>query len=66
MPFPPVGVVPFCLLGAVAVQIVCVPVTILFAITGLTVIFTADDVSDATPDVTYLLNQVVVVSVPGE
>ena len=66
MLLPPVGVVPFCLVGAVPEQIVWVPVTILLAITGLTVIFTADEVSLATPDVTYLLNQVVVVKVPGE
>jgi hypothetical protein len=65
VPLPPLGVVPVKPLGVVPVQIACAVLTVLFAITGLTVISIAVDTSLQPPDVTVLRYQVVVVKAPG-
>ncbi len=51
--------------GVWPVHIDCVPVAVLAAITGLTVICMAAEVSDADPDTTYLRYQLVCVKAPG-
>ena len=65
MPSPPVGKVPVNAAGIVPVQMDCAAATVLFAITGFTVICIAVDVLVHPPDVVTRLYHVVAVKLPG-
>ena len=59
MPLPSVGVVPVNPAGVEPLQIICAELTVLFVITGFTVICIALEVLEQPPDETVLLYQVV-------
>ena len=65
MPLPPVGVDPVNATGVDPLQIVWAAAIVLVAITGLTVICIAVEISVHPPDVTVLLYHVVCVNAPG-